>query len=173
MDAREDFEAFVRARWVPLLRTATLLTGDPHAAEDLVQETLARAAQRWSVVSAAGSPEAYVRRILYTRSVDAWRWRRHQPDPAEATERLASSSRDWVAGADARLTLAGALTRLTVRQRAVLVLRFYEDRTEREAAEVLGCSVNTVKSQTRHALERLRILAPELALTFGRTEVRR
>jgi RNA polymerase sigma-70 factor (sigma-E family) len=173
VDAREDFEAFVNARWVPLLRTATLLTGDPHAAEDLVQETLTRAAQRWSVVSAAGSPEAYVRRIMYTRSVDAWRWRRHQPDPVETPDRAAPSSRDWASGVDARLTLAEALSRLTARQRAVLVLRFYEDRTEREAAEVLGCSVNTVKSQTRHALERLRILAPELALTFGRTEVRR
>lgn len=173
VEAREDFEAFVRARWVPLLRTATLLTGDTHAAEDLVQETLARAAQRWSVVSAAGSPEAYVRRILYTRSVDAWRWRRHQPDPVEVTDRLASWPPDALAGADSRLTLAEALSRLTPRQRAVLVLRFYEDRTEREAAEVLGCSVNTVKSQTRHALERLRILAPELAITFGRTEVRR
>lgn len=173
MDAREDFEAFARARWLPLLRTATLLTGDVHAAEDLVQETLARAAQRWSVVSAAGSPEAYVRRILYTRSIDAWRWRRHQPDPVEVTERLGAGARDEAFAADARLTLADALARLTPKQRAVLVLRFYEDRSEQESAEALGCSVNTVKSQTRHALERLRILAPELAHTFGRTEVRR
>jgi RNA polymerase sigma factor (sigma-70 family) len=71
----------------------------------------------------------------------------------------------------ARLTLAGALSRLTPRQRAVLVARFYEDRTEVDAARVLGCSVSTVKSQTRHALERLRVLAPELAATFGREEV--
>ena len=69
-------------------------------------------------------------------------------------------------------TLADALARLTPKQRAVLVLRFYEDRTEVEAAEALGCSVNTVKSQTRHALERLRVLAPELTKTFGRKEVR-
>lgn len=173
MEPREDFEAFARARWLPLLRTATLLTGDAHAAEDLVQETLARAAQRWAVVSAAGSPEAYVRRILYTRSIDAWRWRRHQPDPAEVTERLGAGSPDEAGRADARLTLATALARLTPRQRAVLVLRFYEDRTEVETAAALGCSVNTVKSQTRHALGRLRVLAPELAHTFGRTEVRR
>ena len=67
-----------------------------------------------------------------------------------------------------RIVLRDALARLTSRQRAVLVLRFYEDRTEVQTAEVLGCSVNTVKSQTRHALERLRALAPELADTFGR-----
>ena len=72
---------------------------------------------------------------------------------------------------DTRLTLAEALARLTPRQRAVLVARFYEDRTETDAARVLGCSVSTVKSQTRHALERLRVLAPELAATFGREEI--
>ena len=72
-----------------------------------------------------------------------------------------------------RLTLADALARLTPRQRAVLVLRFYEQHTEVETARVLGCSTSTVKSQTRHALARLRTLAPELAQTFDREEVRR
>ncbi len=171
MADREAFDTYVRERWVPLLRTATLLTGDRHAAEDLVQETLVRAAQHWARVDPA-TADAYVRRILYTRSVDAWRWRRHQPDPVddaahpETTDRLTESP-DAV---DSRLTLAEALRRLTPRQRAVLVARFYEDRTEVDAARVLGCSVSTVKSQTRHALERLRVLAPELAATFGREE---
>ena len=82
MADREAFDAYVRERWVPLLRTATLLTGDRHAAEDLVQETLVRAAQHWARVEPA-TADAYVRRILYTRSVDAWRWRRHQPDPVD------------------------------------------------------------------------------------------
>jgi RNA polymerase sigma-70 factor (sigma-E family) len=169
MADREAFDAYVRERWAPLLRTATLLTGDRHAAEDLVQETLIRAARHWPRVDAA-TADAYVRRILYTRSVDAWRWRRHQPDPVEVRED------DRAVGADApdavadRLTLADALRRLTPRQRAVLVARFYEDRTEVQTARVLGCSVSTVKSQTRHALERLRVLAPELADTFGRKE---
>ena len=171
MADREAFDTYVRERWVPLLRTATLLTGDRHAAEDLVQETLVRAAQHWSRVEPA-TADAYVRRILYTRSVDAWRWRRHQPDPVDAASHPESMDRlsetpDAVA---ARLTLAAALARLTPRQRAVLVARFYEDRTEVDAARVLGCSVSTVKSQTRHALERLRVLAPELADTFGREE---
>ena len=79
---KEAFDTYVRERWVPLLRTATLLTGDRHAAEDLVQETLVRAAQHWARVEPA-TADAYVRRILYTRSVDAWRWRRHQPDPVD------------------------------------------------------------------------------------------
>ena len=166
-----EFTAYLQARQPSLLRTAYLLTGDRHAAEDLVQETLVRAAQHWARVDPA-TADAYVRRILYTRSVDAWRWRRHQPDPVgdaahpENAHRLAEHA-DAV---DARLTLAEALRRLTPRQRAVLVARFYEDRTEVDAARVLGCSVSTVKSQTRHALERLRVLAPELADTFGREE---
>ncbi len=110
MADREAFDAYVRERWVPLLRTATLLAGDRHAAEDLVQETLVRAAQHWSRVEAA-TADVYVRRILHTRSVDAWRWRRHQPDPVDAAshpepvDRVAESP-DAVA---ARLTLVGAV----------------------------------------------------------------
>ena len=178
MADREAFDAYVRERWVPLLRTATLLTGDRHAAEDLVQETLVRAAQHWRRVDPA-TADAYVRRILYTRSVDAWRWRRHQPDPAghpgldEHPSATGPTTADPSGGTVDRLTLADALARLTPRQRAVLVLRFYDDRTEVEAARLLGCSVNTVKSQTRHALTRLRVLAPELAATFGREEAPR
>ncbi|GAA2734984.1 SigE family RNA polymerase sigma factor [Pedococcus aerophilus] len=184
MEPQQDFEEFVRARWSPLLRTAILLAGDPYSGEDLLQDTLARAAQRWTVIAAAGSPEAYVRRILYTRSVDTWRWRRRQADPVDVEAatagggpgRLGPDGRgldhtDHTQLTDARVALASALRRLTPKQRAVLVVRFYEDRTEVEAARILGCSVNTVKSQTRHALGRLRELAPELAETFGRQEV--
>lgn len=171
MDAYVGFEEFVKARWLPLLRTAMLLTGDEHAAEDLVQDTLARVAQRWSVISSAHSPDAYVRRILYTRSVDAWRWRRRQADPADAHAR-SGATHDEADDTDSRIALADALRRLTPKQRAVLVVRFYEDHTEVEAAGILGCSVNTVKSQTRHALARLRELAPEMGETFGIQEVR-
>ncbi|HSO63581.1 MAG TPA: SigE family RNA polymerase sigma factor [Ornithinibacter sp.] len=171
MADREAFDAYVRERWHPLLRTAALLTGDAHAAEDLVQESLVRAARHWHRVD-PGAVDAYVRRVMYTRSIDAWRWRRHQPDPVD-------TSRHDTAGADradelaTRLTLVDALSRLTPRQRAVLVARFYEARTEVETARVRGCSVSTVKSQTRHALERLRVLAPELATTSGREEAPR
>ena len=171
MADREAFDAYVRDRWVPLVRTAALLTGDAHAAEDLVQESLVRAARHWHRVD-PGAVDAYVRRIMYTRSVDAWRWRRRQPDPVD-TSRHEAAGPDRDDDLATRLTLVAALRRLTPRQRAVLVARFYEDRTEVEAARVLGCSVSTVKSQTRHALERLRALAPELATTFGREEATR
>ena len=169
MAERDEFDAFVIDRWPSLLRSAVLLTGDRHAAEDLVQETLVRAAQHWKGVDPARA-DAYVRRILYTRSVDAWRWRRREPGPVEVTDRDVAPDPDLAAQADDRVALAGALRRLTPRQRAVLVLRFYEDRTEVDTARVLGCSVSTVKSQTRHALGRLRVLAPDIAATYGREE---
>jgi RNA polymerase sigma-70 factor (sigma-E family) len=172
MADREAFEAYVHERWEPLLRTATLLTGDVHAAEDLVQEALVRSARHWHRVD-PGAVDAYVRKALYTRAVDSWRWRRRQPDPVDTSRAEYGESPDGSDAAATRLTLLAALARLTPRQRAVLVARFYEDRTELDTAHVLGCSVSTVKSQTRHALERLRVLAPELAATFGREEAPR
>lgn len=174
MADREAFDAYVRERWDPLLRTAVLLTGDAHAAEDLVQESLVRAARHWHRVD-PGAVDAYVRRVMYTRSVDAWRWRRRQPDPVDTSQGgfPGTVRRDGADDLATRLTLLDALLRLTPRQRAVLVARFYEDRTEADTARVLGCSVSTVKSQTRHALGRLRVLAPELAHTFGREEAPR
>ena len=165
----DGFEAFVRARSPALARTAYLLTGNRQLAEDLLQETLVRAAERWSTLVRGGAPEPYVRRMLYTRAVDGWRKRRR------VGERIGGDPPPELRGPDdtaetiaRRLVLRDALAKLTPRQRAVLVLRFYEDLTEVATADVLGCSVNTVKSQTRHALDRLRALAPELADTFDR-----
>ncbi|MEK8108173.1 SigE family RNA polymerase sigma factor [Micromonospora sp. M12] len=138
-----------------MTRFAYLLTGDRHHAEDLVQVALARVAVRWERIE---DPPAYLRRVLCTQAASWWRWRRARP-----SERLGallperSGPGDDV---DLRLVLSAALARLTVRQRAVLVLRYYEDRTETETAALLGCRVGTVKSQTRHALARLRVLAP-------------
>ena len=171
MADRQAFEAYVRERWEPLLRTAALLTGDASSAEDLLQESLVRAARHWHRVD-PGAVDTYVRRVMYTRSIDAWRWRRHQPDPVDPAryDRAAEDATDELL---TRLTLLEALSRLTPRQRAVLVARFYEDRTEVATARLLDCSVSTVKSQTRHALQRLRVLAPELASTFGREEAPR
>lgn len=167
----DDFEAFVRSRSAALSRVAYLLTGDRQLAEDLLQDALARTAERWATLTRSGDPEPYVRRILYTRAVDGWRRRRRRPevlsDDAQWPElRGAGDDGETVAR---RVVLRDALSRLTARQRAVLVLRYYEDMSVADAAELLGCSVNTVKSQTRHALERLRTLAPELSDTFDRT----
>ena len=163
----DGFENFVRARSPALARTAYLLTGDRQAAEDLLQEALARVAERWAAIVRGGDPEPYVRQVLYRRAVDAWRVRRwREVLHREEVPELAGPA-DPAEAVTQRIVLRNALGRLTPRQRAVLVLRFYEDRTEREAAEILGCSPNTVKSQTRHALDRLRELVPDLAETFS------
>lgn len=166
----DDFDAFVRARSAALARTAYLLTGDLHHAEDLLQETLARVADRWPSLARKGDPEPYVRKVMYHRSVDIWRRRRVRP--VELSDAVADHPELRAPGDDAetvvrRIVLRNALARLTPRQRCVLVLRFYEDLTEVQTAEIMGCSVSTVKSQTRHALGRLRELAPELHEAFS------
>lgn len=166
MDA-EGFEAFVAARGPTLLRTAFLLTGDALRAEDVVQEALTRAVIRWRKVVAGGDPEPYVRRVLYTVAVDRAR-RRSFREVVGLPAHEVPQPHDLSSVVSRRLTLQGALARLTARQRAVLVLRFYDDLTEAQTARALGCSVSTVKSQTVHALARLREVAPELAETFGR-----
>jgi RNA polymerase sigma-70 factor (sigma-E family) len=159
----EDFERFVQARSVALLRTAFLLTGDRHLAEDLLQDTLARVAQHWDSVARDGNPEAYARRVLYHRAVDGWRARRRRPTVVGQPAGDTPDHADRFADTDQRLVLRAALARLTPKQRAVLVLRFYEDRTEAETATILGWSVSTVKTSTRGALARLRSGSPELA----------
>ena len=153
----DDFHAFVVARTAALSRTAYLLTGDAHLAEDLVQTALFKAARHWRRIQ--GSPEAYVRRILYTQNVSWWRSRRHVQEQFLGAYDAPAAAAD----SDLRLTLEQALARLTVRQRTVLVLRYFEDLTEVQAAHVLGIGPGTVKSITRQALGRLRTLAPELA----------
>jgi len=158
------FTTFVAARSAALGRTAHLLAGDPHSGQDLLQEALTRVAVRWEAVAAGGDPEPYVRRVLYTCAVDGWRRRRLREVLGDVPDAAGDSDAEAI---DRRVVLHAALARLTPRQRAVLVLRFYEDATEANTADVLGCSVSTVKSQTRHALARLRVLAPELADTFG------
>jgi RNA polymerase sigma-70 factor (sigma-E family) len=154
---REDFEAFVAARYAGLLRTAYLLTGDHHDAEDLLQQSLVKAVGAWKRIE--GDPEPYVRTILVRQNVSRWRRRRWRELPTESPpETLVSDE-----GTDARLALHRALGVLAPRQRAVIVLRYYEDLTEAQTAEALGIAVGTVKSQTRDALRRLREEVPGLA----------
>jgi RNA polymerase sigma-70 factor (sigma-E family) len=159
-DAGEaSFEEFVRARTGALARTAYLLTGDRQHAEDLVQTALSRAAVRWTELDDA---ESYVRRVLYTQAVSWWRVRRRrQPEVLVAAP--PDRGGDHRGDPELRIVVEQALAKLTPKQRAVLILRFYEDRTEAETAELLSVALGTVKSQTRHALRRLRGLAPELA----------
>ncbi|UXY26835.1 SigE family RNA polymerase sigma factor [Streptomyces sp. HUAS TT20] len=162
MDAQaaKSFREFVAGRSTALLRTAVLLTGgDRHAAEDLLQNALVKAAGRWQRID---EPEAYVRQILYRQQVSRWRlkWRRREVTVAEPPE--AGHAPDGSNAAELRLVLRAALSRLTARQRTVLVLRYFEDLPEADVARILGCSVGTVRSTTHRSLARLRALAPEL-----------
>jgi RNA polymerase sigma-70 factor (sigma-E family) len=156
----EGFREFVLARGPALSRTAYLLCGDHGAAEELVQSALARTVGRWRSVVAGGNPEGYVRRVMVNEHISWWRrlGRRERLVP-EVPDGLASPGAD--AGLD-RMYLSAAVARLAPRQRAVIVLRFYEDLSEAETAAILGCSVGTVKSQTYDALARLRQLVPVL-----------
>jgi RNA polymerase sigma-70 factor (sigma-E family) len=172
VDSEQSFARYVRERVAALSRIGYLLTGDPHLAEDLVQETLLRVAGRWPRICAGGDPDAYVRRALYHQHVSFWR--RDRRRPALAYQPADHAIPDPAAGVADSLTLRRALARLAPGQRAVLVLRFFEDRTEAETADLLGCRIGTVKSQTRDALARLRSVAPELAtLDFPQAEVNR
>jgi RNA polymerase sigma-70 factor (sigma-E family) len=158
VDRFEDFDAFVVARGPALLRTAYLLTGDRHLAEDLLQAALTKSFRHWTRI-VSGSPEAYVRQVMARENVSWWRRRK-------LTELVMPDVPERAAPGDAReqrLVLDQALRRLTAKQRAVLVLRFYDDLSELQTSRVLGCSVGTVKSQTHRALGRLRVVAPELA----------
>ncbi|WP_156724220.1 SigE family RNA polymerase sigma factor [Streptomyces apocyni] len=166
MDAtsEESFREFVAARSAALLKTAVLLTGgDQHAAEDLLQNALIKAAGRWSRID---EPEAYVRQVLYRQQVSRWRlkWPRRELTVADLPEGRAAGDRDGAAGAaELRIVMRGALAKLTARQRTVLVLRYFEDLPEAEVARLLGCSVGTVRSTASRSLARLRALAPELS----------
>ena len=154
----ESFTAWATHAQRRLLRTAVLLTGDHQRAEDLVQEALVKVALRWRRLR-DGRPEAYARQVLVRDNI-SW-WRKHRREVlVEPPER---GTRDQSAVSDRRLLLDDALAALTPRQRAVVVLRYYDDLTERATAETLGVAVGTVKSQTHLALRRLAEAAPELA----------
>lgn len=145
-----DFEEFVLSRRGALLRTAYLLTGDLHDAEDLVQVALAKVVPRWRRI--AHRPEPYVRTVLARESVDRWRARRWRETPRDEVPERAASAADL----DQRLVLEAALATLAPRQRAVIVLRYFDDLTEKETAAALRIAVGTVKSQARDGLARLR-----------------
>ena len=157
-----EFAAFVEARQHRLLRSAYLVCGDHHLAEDLLQGALVKLALRWSRVR-EGDPEAFLRTVMYRDAISWWRRFRREHLSDVPPER---------AGRDEdvpnRMVFESALRRLPPRQRAVLVLRYFDDLTEVRTAEILGVTVGTVKSQASAGLQKLRELAPELRDLVGK-----
>ncbi|MCW2776204.1 MAG: hypothetical protein JWN91_4530 [Nocardioides sp.] len=154
---RRVFDEFVRASSGRLIRTAYLLCGDRGHAEDLVQTALLRTARRWG--SARRQPEAYARRVVVNLAKDRWRQLGRRPSEAPIEGDFSIPVSDGLLDRD---ELLRATRRLAPGQRAVLVLRYFDDLTVEETAAALGCSTGTVKSQTSRALENLRAaLAPE------------
>ncbi|MCD4534905.1 SigE family RNA polymerase sigma factor [Nocardioides sp. cx-169] len=151
---RAGFEEFVLARRPALLRTAYLMTGSHEDAEDLVQVALVKAVPHWRRIR--DRPDPYVRRVLARESVSRWRRRRWREVATDSPPETGRADGD----AEQREDLRRALLELAPRQRAVVVLRYYEDLTEAQTAEALGVTVGTVKSQARDALARLRAVVP-------------
>jgi RNA polymerase sigma-70 factor (sigma-E family) len=169
MDTRgQDYETFVRGRSQALLRSAYLLTGDQQLAEDLVQEALARTYRAWHRLRETGNAEAYARKVMYNTQVSIWRRRRFtEVSVGEIPEPVSGRTADHADASALRITLRNALRTLGPKQRAVVVLRYFDGHTEKEAAEVLGVSVSTVKTQSSRALDRLRAIVPELGRFRG------
>lgn len=160
----DDFDGFVVARGRVLLRFAYLLCGNRHLAEDIVQEVLARTHQRWSRIERMEAPEAYIRRAV-VREYLSWRRRR------ASTEQVVADLPDRAAPGDLADALAergeiwSLLAGLPRAQRAVLVLRFYNDLGDADIAALLGCSQSTVRAHASRALAKLRsVLANRAAV---------
>ena len=157
----QEFTAWAVGVERRLLRSAYLLTGDLHRAEDLVQEALVKVAMRWDRLR-EGNPTAYARTILVRDNI-SW-WRRRRELPVEEVAAAAAVSTD----PDAAMVVRRALLRLTAAQRAVVVLRHLDDLSVEETAAILRVAPGTVKSQNAAALARLRDGAPELLDLIGR-----
>jgi RNA polymerase sigma-70 factor (sigma-E family) len=153
MDDREAFSAFVAGSYRSLVRTAFLLVGDTGHAEDLVQSALMRTLRAWSRLRAPEAATAYTRTTL-VRLAGRWRDRRWRGEIPSVT--VPDSPDDHDPQSATALDVRAALAALPWQQRAVLVLRYFDDLTEAQTAEALGCSLGTVKSRTNRALTALR-----------------
>ena len=166
---RDQFRAYVVARSAGLLRTAYLLTGNRADAEDLLQTSLAKTYLAWDRVREREALDGYVRRIMINTQTSFWRRRRPEAPYDEVPD---APGRDQHADSDLHDALWTALGTLSGKQRAMVVLRYYEDLSEAETAAALGVSVGTVKSTTSRALAALRADAslrddPRAALPLG------
>lgn len=151
----DSFRDYVVARSPALLRTAYLLTGSRADAEDLLQTALAKTYLAWDRIREREAVDGYVRRVLVNTQTSFWRRRRVDETPTEVLPE-AAGGRDATADLDLHDALWSALARLPRKQRAIVVLRYYEDLSEAETAAVMGVSVGTVKSTTSKALAKLR-----------------
>ena len=151
-----EFADFVRQRSTPMLRTAWLLTGGDWAlAEDLAQTAFSQLWRHWTRVSVMDAPEAYAHRIMVNTFLS---WRRRRWTTEISTERfdVSPATTGGFAKVDTRESLRHALRQLTAKQRAVITLRYFEDRSEAETAAIMGCGVGTVKNQASKAIAKLR-----------------
>lgn len=154
----DRFEAFVAERLDRLLRYATALTCDPHLAQDVVQEVLLRAQHRWARIGSLQSPDAYLRRMI-TNEYLSWRRRKAARTVAlthGTLDALGTPVADPATGYAERDAMRARIATLPRKQRAAILLRFYEDCTDPEIAEVLGCTAGTVRSHISRALATLR-----------------
>lgn len=154
--AREDFRCFVVDRSPALLRTAYVLTGQRADAEDLLQTTLAKSLVAWDRIREPGARDAYVRRVLLNTYLSSWRRRRRLDEVPTEVLPERSSAEDAGAELAVRDLLWSAVAALPRRQRAMVVLRYYEGLSEAETAQALGVCAGTVKSSTSRALRSLR-----------------
>ena len=160
------FDEFVRTRSTGLLRVSYLLTGDRHAAEDLLQEVLEQMYVRWRRID--GAPEAYARRALVNRATNRWRRRARRPEAPLTGHEQRHTEPDHGDDVVIKEAVLAALRDLPARQRATVVLRYLDDLPVHEVAAALGCSEGTVKSNASRGLDRLRqVLGPALITEGG------
>ncbi len=158
-----DFETYVARSRRGLLRFAIVLTNDPELAQDVVQEVLLKAGQRWRKIGRLDQPHAYVRRMLSNEVISQHRrWGRVEARPESDLDRPTA---DRLAGVDRREAIVRELARLPVQQRAAVVLRYFEDLSDEQIGDILGCRPATVRAHLHRALQALRVEATVTALT--------
>ena len=163
------FEEFISARLGALIRYATVVTWDPHLAEDITQDVLVRARARWARIGRLDAPEQYVKRMLVNEFL-SWRRRRAAktvPLAGEDLVRVAAAGPDRMAELDDRDVVMRLIAGLPPKQRAAIALRYYEDLTDEEIAEFLGCRTVTVRSHISRALASLRAALPASMAIVG------